>query len=70
MSRADHPASRALRCTFDTACTQPPAARVDRGVGYAVVVPPDGLVGDLVCLDHAHTLIDLMLLRATPEPTR
>lgn len=70
MSRADHPAGKGLRCA--DCCNQPAAARVAVPAGFAVIRPLNhpNPVGDLLCLDCAHTAIDVMLLRATPKPTR
>ena len=71
MSMADHPAGRAHRCADDT-CTERPVARVVAPGGFAIVRPLDSANarGVAVCVEHAHVAIDLMLLRATPEPTR
>lgn len=60
-------------------CRQPAAARVAfpqlpgpplPGMGFVIVRPAATAVptGVLVCLDHAHHAIDLMLLRGTPAP--
>lgn len=63
-------------------CGKPAAARV----AYPLLPPPQALIGlgfvivrpattpnpmgDLLCVDCCHHVVDLMLLRATPEPKR
>lgn len=69
---ADHPAGRARRCTIG-ACPGLAQARVSAGNGTAarfLTVQPLAGQGQLACIDHAHHLVDLMLLRALPEVTR
>lgn len=76
MSIANHPAGKARTCTT-TGCDQPGAALVAvatshgvAGLGFAIVRPATSPEqrGQLLCLDCAHTSIDVMLLRATPAP--
>lgn len=71
MGMSDHPAGRARTCA-STGCTERPVARVVAPGGFAIIRPltSANTRGDLVCVDHAHVAVDLMLLRATPEPTR
>lgn len=71
MSRAHHPAGKRLRCAVDD-CGQAPAALVAVPGAFAIVRPltSPNPVGDLVCLDHAHHAVDVMLMRAAPEPAR
>jgi hypothetical protein len=66
-------------CT-EPGCDAPAAARVGTpqlpgpplpGLGFLMIRPattpvPTGL---LLCLDHTHLAVDVMLLRATPERT-
>lgn len=75
MSRAHHPAGRANRtdCTYPD-CGQAAAAKVTHGTRpfvtqpYVMVFPLGQPNGFATCLDHVHHLVDLMLLRCTPEP--
>ena len=73
MSAADHPAGRARRCTIGN-CPELAMTRVAAGnapaTTFLTVQPLSGRGGQLACLDHAHHLVDVMLLKATPEPTR
>jgi hypothetical protein len=61
-------------------CTETAVARVGSpqlipghhvpGMGFLLIRPAAAQVhtGLLLCLDHAHHAVDLMLLRDTPEP--
>lgn len=71
MSRAAHPAGKRRRCSL-TGCDEAPTVRVAVPGAFAIVRPLDSPnpVGDPVCLDHAHHAVDVMLMRATPEPAR
>lgn len=74
MTPADHPAHGHPRCVQPD-CGQPAAASACwnvSGHGPAIVAVHPLHPGTPwtwpVCLDHAHHAIDLMLLRALPEP--
>jgi hypothetical protein len=60
-------------CQFPD-CTQPADARATwitfpGRIGTFVTIQPLGSgKGQPTCLDHAHHLVDLMLLRSRPEP--
>jgi hypothetical protein len=72
VTREQHPANQPPVCRFPD-CTAPAAGRVSWATGpftakpYAVVQPLTGH-GAPQCLDHLHHLVDVMLLRSTPEP--
>lgn len=70
MSRADHPAGKGRRCAA-IGCGQVAAASIAVPGGFAIIRPlssEHASAGDLACLDHAHLAVDIMLMRATPEP--
>lgn len=72
MSQAEHPANGAPPCRMPD-CDQPAAARCTwisfpgRTHTFVNVQPLTGQ-GQPTCLDHVHHLVDVLLIRATPEP--
>lgn len=68
------------RCEHDSGCDQPAAAKVASpqipgvaapGWGFAIIRPISSLAAppqaQLLCVDHTHLVIDMMLMHAQPE---